>query len=599
MTGWTLDIITPETAVSLAGLFRERVRRTPDAPAYYHFDSNSTSWRFTTWAEMAQTAGRWQTAFMREGLVSGERIAVMARNCREWVCCDLAALGLGLVVVPLYANDRAENTAYILRDAGVKWLLIEGEEHWQALREVREGLGEVSCIVSMEAVTANDDRRLRALADWLPPTAHEFRVGAGQAQDLATIVYTSGTTGHPKGVMLSHHNILWNARACLDSVPVFREDMFLSFLPLSHTLERTVGYYLPVMAGAAVAHARAIPLLAEDLAAIRPTILISVPRIFERIYTKIRSQLETRVLARRLFEWAVAVGWRRFQRRQGRAAVRLSELFWPILDILVAGKIKAKLGGRLRAAICGGAALPNDVARVFIGLGLPLLQGYGLTETSPVVSTNLPDDNDPDSVGVPLRDVELRIGHDGELLVRSPGVCQGYWRQAEASAALIGRGGWLHSGDKARIGNNHLYITGRIKEIIVLANGEKVPPVDMEAAITRDPLFEQVLVIGEGRPYLSALLVVNTVQWQTAARGLGVDPQAERALSSQEVESWIIQRIARQCSGFPGYAKVRRAALSLTPWTVENGLSTPTLKLRRGRIIARFHDEIARLYEGH
>lgn len=598
MTGGTIDIITPETAANLAGLFRERVRRTPDAPAYYYFNDAGKSWQFSTWGEMARAAGRWQAAFIREGLVSGDRVAIMARNCREWVCCDQAALGLGLVVVPLYASDSAENAAYILRDAGVKCLLIEGEEHWRALREVREGLGEVSCIVSMEDCTASDDRRLHAMAAWLPAAADDFRA-AGKPQDLATIVYTSGTTGNPKGVMLSHSNILWNARACLDSVPVFREDMFLSFLPLSHTFERTVGYYLPIMAGAAVAHARAIPLLAEDLVAIRPTILISVPRIFERIYAKIHAQLEAKAAARRLFEGAVAVGWQRFQHRQGRAAARFSGLLWPMLDVLVAGKIKAKLGGRLRAAICGGAALSNDVARVFIGLGLPLLQGYGLTETSPVISTNLPDDNDPDSVGVPLRDVELRIGRDGELMVRSPGVCLGYWRQAEASAALIDRDGWLHSGDKARIENNHLYITGRLKEIIVLANGEKVPPVDMEAAITRDPLFEQVLIVGEGRPYLSALLVLNVVQWQTAARGLGVDPQARQALYNPQVESWILQRIARQCSGFPGYAKVRRAALSLTPWTVENGLSTPTFKLRRGRIITQLHDEIARLYEGH
>ena len=599
MTDGTLDIITPETAASLAGLFRERVRRTPDAPAYFYYSLAGKSWQFSTWAEMAQAAGRWQAAFIREGLVSGDRIAIMARNCREWVCCDQAALGLGLVVVPLYANDRAENAAYIMRDAGVKCLLIEGDEHWRALREVREGLGEVSCIVSMEDIASGDDRGPRALSEWLPPAAHEFSVNVSRPQDLATIVYTSGTTGHPKGVMLSHHNILWNAYACLDSVPVFREDRFLSFLPLSHTLERTVGYYLPVMAGAGVAHARSIPLLAEDLVEIKPTIMISVPRIFERIYAKIRSQLETKALARRLFEWAVAVGWQRFQRRQGRAAMHISEWSWPLLDLLVAGKIRAKLGGRLRAAICGGAALSNDVAQVFIGLGLPLLQGYGLTETSPVVSTNRLDDNDPASVGAPLRDVELRIGHDGELLVRGPGVCLGYWRQAEASAALIDGEGWLHSGDKARIESNHLYITGRLKEIIVLANGEKVPPVDMEAAIACDSLFEQVLVIGEGRPYLCALLVLDATQWQAAARELGVDPRAEQALYNPKVESWVIQRIARQCSGFPGYAKVRRAALSLTPWTVENGLSTPTLKLRRGRIIAQFQDEIVRLYEGH
>lgn len=599
MTGGTLDIITPEVATSLAGLFRERVRRTPHSPAYLYFDESAGSWRASTWAEMAQAAGRWQAALVREGLVTGERVAIMARNCREWVCCEQAALGLGLVVVPLYAIDRAENAAYILRDSGAKCLLIEGEEHWQALCKVREGLGAVRRVVSLQRLTAVDDQRVRGLDDWLPDTGHEFHVNDSKPNDLATIVYTSGTTGNPKGVMLSHHNILWNAHACVDSVPVFREDVFLSFLPLSHTFERTVGHYLPMMTGAAVAHARAVPLLAEDLLAVRPTVLISVPRIFERIYAKIRAKLATQSIGRRMFEWAVAVGWQRFQHRQGRAAGQVSELFWPVLNALVAGKIVAKLGGRLRVAICGGAPLSADVARVFVGLGLPLLQGYGLTEASPVICTNTFARNDPASVGIPLRDVEVRIGNDGELLVRSPGVCLGYWRQTEATATLIDGDGWLHTGDKARLENNNIYITGRLKEIVVLANGEKIPPVDMEAAIARDPLFEQVLVIGEGRPYLSVLLVLNAQQWQTAARGIGVDAHAPQALSDPKAEAWVLQRIAQQCSGFPGYAKVRRASLSLTPWTVENGLSTPTLKLRRGRIIDRFHDDIERLYEGH
>ncbi len=596
MTDGTLDIISPDVAVSLAGLFRERVRRTPDSPAYLYYNENRGAWQPSSWAEMAQTAGRWQAAFAQEDLAAGDRIAIMARNCREWVCCEQAALGLGLVVVPLYAVDHAENAAYILRDAGAKWLLIEGEEQWQSLRMVSGELATVKRIVSLRHLTAADDERMRSLADWLPGFGHEFRVESCRPGQLASIVYTSGTTGHPKGVMLSHRNILWNAHACLDSVPVYREDLFLSFLPLSHTFERTVGHYLPMMAGAAVAHARAIPLLAEDLLTVRPTILISVPRIFERIYAKIQSRLATKAVSRRLFEWAVAVGWQRFRHLQGRAAGHISELFWPLLKALVASKIMAKLGGRLRGAICGGAPLSNDVARVFIGLGMPLLQGYGLTETSPVISANLFDDNDPASVGIPLRDVEVRIGNDDELLVRSPGVCMGYWNQPEASAALIDRDGWLHSGDKVRIKDKHIYITGRLKEIIVLANGEKVPPADMEAAIARDPLVEQVLVIGEGRPYLSVLVVLNDQQWQSAANGIGVDPQA---LHEPQTEAWVLQRIARQCNGFPGYAKIRRAALSLSPWTVENGLSTPTHKLRRGRIIAYFHDDIERLYEGH
>jgi long-chain acyl-CoA synthetase len=596
MADGTLDIIGPDAVVSLAGLFRERARRTGEAPAYLYFDDAARVWRHSSWSEMARMAARWQAALAGEGLQDGDRIAIMIRNGREWVCCEQAALGLGLVVVPLYANDRAENAAYILRDSGARWLLIEGEEHWRAMSEVAEGLGGVRRIVSLEPVAAAESR-LISLAEWLPPgDGGEFRVVARDTHQLATIVYTSGTTGYPKGVMLSHRNILWNVRACLECVAVYRSDLFLSFLPLSHTFERTVGHYLPMMAGAAVAHTRSVALLAEDLLAVRPTIMISVPRIFERICGRIRDQLAERPLSRALFGWAVAVGWQRFQRRQGRAAWSASELSWPLLEALVARKVLAKLGGRLRVTICGGAALSPDVAKVFIALGLPLLQGYGLTETSPVISANRLEKNDPASVGLPLPEITVRIGHDHELLVKSPSVCLGYWRQPEATAALIDADGWLHTGDKARIEDRYLYITGRLKEIIVMANGEKVPTPDMEAAIARDPLVDQVLVIGEGRPYLSVLLVLNDPRWRSAARGIGVDPEA---LHDPKAEQWVLQRIAHQCSGFPGYARIRRAALSLTPWTVENGLSTPTLKLRRGRIIAHFHDEIERLYQGH
>ena len=276
--------------------------------------------------------------------------------------------------------------------------------------------------------------------------------------------------------------------------------------------------------------------------------------------------------------------------------MHISELLWPLLDVLVAGKIKAKLGGRLRAAICGGAALPNDVARVFLGLGVPLLQGYGLTETSPVISANLPDDNDPASVGVPLRDVELRIGHDGELLVRSPGVCLGYWRQAEASAALIGPDGWLHSGDKASIENNHIYITGRIKDILVMSNGEKVPPMDMELAISLSPVVDQALVIGEGQPFLAAILVLNPEGWAKAAGRLGLDADDESSLRNEKLADSLLREISGHLKDFPGYAKVRRVILTLDAWTVDNGLLTPTLKVKRARVLDRFSDEIAALY---
>ncbi len=599
MSDEALDMITPDEAISLAGLFRERVRRSPDAPAYRYFDEATMQWQTARWADMARQVARWQAALEGEGLQRGERVALMLPNGREWVCFEQAALGLGLVVVPLYVNDSGENAVYILRDAGVKLLVIGGADHWQGLCACRDKLSALTRIVVVKPYTEMDPA-LTALSDWLPADGGDLRTAVAQPDELATIVYTSGTTGNPKGVMLSHRNILWNAHACGRVVPVFSDDVFLSFLPLSHTLERTVGHYLPMLAGASVAYARSIPQLSEDMLSVRPTILISVPRIYERIYAKVCAQLEEKPpRARRIFDLAVSVGWQCFEHAQGRAPWRLRQVMWPLLDKLVARKLMDKLGGRLRVAICGGAALQPAVARVFVGLGLPLIQGYGLTETSPVLSSNIVKDNLPASVGLPFPDVEVRLGAEGELQVRSPGVCLGYWRNPEASAALIDSEGWLHTGDVARIEDKHIFITGRLKEIIVLANGEKLPPGDMEAAIARDPVFEQVLVIGEGRPYLSVLAVLNPERWKAAARGLGVDPAAPDDLRAKAVEKWALEHIGAQLRGFPGYAQVRRVSLSLLPWTIENGLLTPTLKTRRARILAQYEADVARLYEGH
>ena len=514
---------------------------------------------------------------------------------------DQAALANGLVVVPLYTQDRAENIAYILQNAGAKVLLIGNQEHWDALHPVRDQLGFLSRIISLRHIdtTGHADSRLRTVGEWLPDEAELMRVN-WDPESLATIVYTSGTTGRPKGVMLSHHNILWNVYRSLQVVKRGPDELFLSFLPLSHTLERTAGYYLPMMLGAAVAYNRSIPQLAEDLLAVRPTILISVPRIFERVYNKIYAGVEEKSpVARALFRLAVNVGWQRFEHEQGRAGWSPKLLLWPLLNKLVASKVMEKLGGRMRLAVVGGAPLPVEVARLFIGLGLPMIQGYGLTETSPVISVNPIENNDPRSVGCLLEDVEAKISDKDELLVRSPGVMLGYWSNEKATREVIDDEGWFHTGDKAKIENGQLYITGRLKEIIVLANGEKVPPADMEMAITADPLFEQAMVVGDNKPYLSALLVLNPEQWALLAEQLGVDPESSEACNSSQVYEVILERVAKQISSFPGYARIRRVHCQLEPWSIEDGLITPTLKLKRNKVCERFAQQIEAMYEDH
>ncbi|MDH3934816.1 MAG: long-chain fatty acid--CoA ligase [Gammaproteobacteria bacterium] len=595
------DFIAAETAVTLAGLFRERVKRSPNKVAYRQFDQDTGQWCDSTWQEMATEVARWQDALAREGLQQGERVAVLLRNCKEWVTFDQAALGCGLVVVPLYTDDRPESAAYILNHCGAKVLLLQGEEQWQGLLTVHDQLGDLTRILTLEPVTVPEgETRVSTVADWLPETGGELHSDDGDSSELATIVYTSGTTGRPKGVMLSHWNILFDSDSALEIVQMYADDLLISFLPLSHTFERTVGYYIPMMVGANIAYARSISELGEDLQTIKPTLMISVPRIYERVYNKIQAGLaEKSPLATKLFNLAVDTGWKRFLHRQGRGSWHPVFLLWPLLNKLVAGKIMAKLGGNMHMAASGGAPLPMPIARVFIGLGLNLIQGYGLTETSPILTANPEKDNEPGSVGIPLRGIELRVADDDELLARGPVIMLGYWNNQEATDAVIDAEGWFHTGDKARIENNHVYITGRLKEIIVMANGEKVPPADMEMAIALDTLFEQVMIIGDNRPFLTAMIVLNEEQWAIHAKNLELDSSDPDAPAAERFEKLVCEKITMQLSEFPGYAIIRQVTCVLEPWTIENELITPTLKLKRNRIMERFETDIEKMYEGH
>jgi len=595
------DLIPAAQAKTLAGLLLERVRRSPDAVAYIQYDRRSAHWVEYSWREIGIEVGRWQAALQRENLAPGDRVAIQMSNRREWVLFDIAALGLGLVTVPLYTVDRPENIRHILEDAGVRLLLLESGEQLAGLAPVAETLRRLDGILVLEQAPETPAVEMTPISAWLADAQGMAKDEVTDGKDLATIVYTSGTTGPPKGVMLSHSNILWNAEASLSCIRAYPQDRFLSFLPLSHTLERTGGYYLPMMAGSTVAYARSIPQLAEDLTITRPTVLIAVPRIFERVHARIREKLKHEpAAARMLFEAAVAVGWSRFLRTQGRGPWTPGMPFFPLLDRLVGRKVRARLGGRLRIAVSGGAPLSGEIARFFIGLGIPLVQGYGLTEASPVVSVSPLEDNIPESIGLPLPDVELRVAAQDELLVRSPGVMLGYWNNPNASADAIDAGGWLHTGDQVHIDPaRHLFITGRLKDVIVLSNGEKVSPADLEMAIDLDPLFAQTLIMGEARPYLTALVVLDPDAYRELATEKGLDPDLSRARLDTRLEEILAARIGELLKSFPGHVKIPRVGVVEEPWTIESGTMTPTMKLKRASIVAEYEGDVERLYAGH
>jgi long-chain acyl-CoA synthetase len=592
-----MDVITPQEAGTIPGLFRKRVSRTPDAPAYRSYDSLNGMWMDISWHNMEIEVERWERSLVTEKLVPGDRVAVMARNSRLWVTFDQAALELGLIVVPIYTEDRADNVLYILKNSGAKLLLIGGPLQWERLTGKLKNVGTLKRVVAIADCNEAKNKKFVQLDAWLANGVDVIKRPILSPGDLATIVYTSGTTGRPKGVKLSHRNILSNVYSCAQSGLADEAKLYLSFLPLSHTFERTVGYYLPIMMGAVVAHTRSIQELPADLLMLKPEGLISVPRIFEKIYTRIYENLSKQSkLSRFMFNLAVATGWHRFEYQHKRARWSPVLLLWPLLKKLVADKVMVKLGGNLKVAISGGAALSPEVSKLFVGLGIPVFQGYGLTENSPVVSVNTVANNVPASIGQVLADVEVKIGEDDELLVKGDSVMMGYWHNSDATAQVIDADAWFHTGDKARIEDGYIFITGRIKDIIVLSNGEKVSPVDMELAIKADPLFEQVMIIGEARPCLAILVVLNESEWNEFAKENDFRLASE---TTEEVEQALLERISKCLSEFPGYAQVYQLTRVNEPWTVENNLLTPTLKMKRNKIEESFAVQIEKMYAEH
>ena len=588
---------------TLPELLRRRCQLSPEREAYRQYEAHV--WRRYSWRDVEELVARWQAALAGEHLVSGDRVAVLLRNCVEWVCFDLAAQALGLAVVPLYTADHAENTADILADSGARLLLVGHLDQWIAVAGMRArfpNLNHVLCLETPLTLVPDPGIRVSFVAQWLPREAPPQTNLAQDSHAVATIVYTSGTTGRPRGVMLSHANILSNIQAVVRHEPIVPDDLFLSFLPLSHAFERTAGCYLPMLTGSCVAYAREVSTLAEDLAMMHPTVLVSVPRIYERIYARLQQQLAERgALTRALVRWTQELGWRQFQARQHRGiALGWWDRLWrPVLQHLVARPFLARFGGRLRLAVSGGAPLSVTLSRCLVGLGLPLLQGYGLTEAAPVVSVNRLDDNVPESAGTPLPGIEVRLGEQNELLVRGPNVMMGYWNRPEETAQVIDADGWLHTGDQGRIENGHVFIVGRLKEIVVLSTGEKITPDNVEMALIEDPLIDQAMVVGEGKPYLVALLVLNAKAWGALAKRWSLPAEDSAALADERLQQHIENLCRRSLARFPEYAQVRRWWVTLEPWTIANGLLTPTLKLKRPAIEHRFAEHILKLYVGH
>lgn len=582
----------------------------PHTEALRQFDRRSNTWERISYRDLSERIMVWRRAFAKLGLERGDRVAILLPNGVDSVCCDQAVLANGYVPVPLHAIDTAGSSAYIIADSEAKVLVTTRQNRWDSIylaHTVMPKLKEVIFTEESAPEHRNDGVRHWDLENWLA-TGHDVtELPEGpQEDDLAAIVYTSGTTGRPKGVMLTHKNVVSNVVNTLKTVLPAPGSVFLSFLPVSHTFERQCGYYLALGMGCTIVYTRSIQQLAEDFRIVRPNVIISVPRIYERIYAKVQAKLAREsAFVRFMFNWAVEVGWRRFCKRFGMPVEKtstswLDPVIWPVLDRLVSRTLLDQFGGQVQIAISGGAALSSKIAKVFCGLGLVITQGYGMTESSPIIAGNSTSYNHPHTVGKPLPGTQVRLGADNEIQVKSDSIMKGYWNRPQDTKDAFTEDGWFKTGDVGEFDDEgYLRIVGRIKEIIVTSTGEKVPPADLEQAIEIDPLFEQSYVIGENRPFISTIIVLNKEEWKKLATTLNLDPNDPESLHATVTRNAVLKRIKAAAKDFPQYALPRNAWLTLDPWTIDNELLTPTLKLKRKALAQKYAPQIQTLYAGH
>lgn len=589
-----------------------RARQIPQTVALRQYDRKEKAWKDVTYASLDKQITAWRRALEALHLERGARVAILLNNSVDAVLADQAVLANGLIPVPLHAIDTPGSSAFILIDSQSSALITNKADRWGLIEKTNVPMPDLKHVILTEETGINEKDEHRQILSkdiWLASGKDIQELPEGpKSEDLAAIVYTSGTTGRPKGVMLTHHNVVENVISTLIHIAPAPKPgyIFLSFLPLSHTFERTAGYYLALGMGCTITYNRSIMLLAEDLRTVKPDVLISVPRIYEKIYARINKQLGKKpAIARWLFNCAVNVGWRKFCAENKlpvpKSPWQFADSFTgPILKKLVADKVLEQFGGNLKVAIAGGAALNGKVARVFGGLGLAPIQGYGMTEASPIIAGNSLTLNQPDTVGKLFSNLQMRLAPEThEIQIRGSSIMKGYWKRPEDTARVLDSEGWLSTGDVGEINETGLLrIKGRIKEIIVTSTGEKVPPVDLELALETDPLFSQAYVVGENKPFISAVTVLNPEEWKKLAAELKVSA-SEASLKLTSVRTAILKRVKAAAADFPHYALPRKVLLTLKPWTIENGLLTPTLKLKRTPLAKFFKKEIDEIYEKH
>ena len=590
---------------TLVDLFLAAVDRYGDHPAFRFFPGPGPELRSISYEEAFASVRAVVHGLQQLGLARGDRAAILSENRPEWALADYGSLCAGVLPVPIYPTLTAPQVRYIVRDSGARVVFVSSREQMEKAIEACEDItheitvvvfddvaGAPSHVVPWSRFTA--DGRARAGGE----SEEQFRAAAKKAapNDVATLIYTSGTTGDPKGVMLTHNNLHSNVVAVRKLLTVTDEDTTLSFLPLSHVLQRLADYLL-LANGCTITYAHSLSTVADDLKIVQPTVVVSVPRVYERVYNKVMDVPGPKA---RLVQWAreVASAWTE-ETLAGRQPSGVLKLVHRVADRLVFKKIRAAVGGRIRFFVSGGAPLEPTIARFFYGAGITILEGYGLTETSPVTNINTPEHFKIGTVGPPVPGTEVRIAPDGEILIRGPQVMKGYFNQPDETAKVLSKDGWFHTGDIGEIdAEGFLRITDRKKDLIVTAGGKKIAPQPIENRLKTNTYVEQVVMVGDKRKFPALLVVPAKGPLQAWARTKGISFADEsELLENPQVHALFKQELLGSLEGLANYEMPKKIALLEEEFTIDNGTLTPSQKVKRKVVQERYRHLIDAFYE--
>jgi long-chain acyl-CoA synthetase len=582
---------------TLGSLFQLAAKKFPDTNIL-NFKRDG-GWQSISGSEMFARMAACASGLLSLGIGKGDRVAILAPNSPEWTITDGACQLAGIVDVPIYVTLSPSSVEYILRDSGSRVLFLENIETYDSLKEILAGITSLEKIVLFHGDLRSDKTVSfeNLLCTAVPNIENEFDEIESDA--VATLIYTSGTTGEPKGVMLSHDCIISNVIDAGEKYDFAAHDVPLSVLPLSHIFERSA-MYLYIYHGMEVHYAQSVDRVPENLAEVRPTIFVGVPRIFEKVYSraKLRSA-QAGATKEKIFDWAIEIAKQRAVCKESDQKISLGlKIKYAVGDRLVYSKLREFFGGRLRACITGGAALPDDIYLIFNGAGIPVMQGYGLTETSPVLSSNNPEATRLGSVGKPIRNVSVRIAEDGEIEATGPGVMLGYYHKPDATKEAFTDDGWFRTGDIGRVdADGFLFITDRKKELFKTSGGKYIAPSPIEQKIRSSRFVSQVVLVGNARKYAAALIVPNFEMLDSYAKhkGIGTMSAAEYCRDPRIIDL-MERQVASHTKGLARFETVKRIALLDREFSVDQGEMTPTLKIKRRVIDEKYMDVIDRLY---